>query len=141
MHNKQVAQSKETLQSVTALWQGPLPPPAVLRQYEAVLPGTAERILRLAERNMDLIEQESGQRHTAEMETIQSLVADNTRMHADIRRGQVAGFLVTLCAFAAALGAAALGAQVLGLAIVGTTIVCIVQALVVAGHSEKESRK
>lgn len=35
-------------------WEGPLPPPAALAAYEAVLPGAANRAFTLAERNMDL---------------------------------------------------------------------------------------
>lgn len=35
-------------------WEGPLPPPAALAAYEAVLPGAADRAFTLAERNMDL---------------------------------------------------------------------------------------
>ena len=35
--------------STTTSWRGPLPPPAVLRQYDDVLPGSAERIMRTME--------------------------------------------------------------------------------------------
>jgi uncharacterized membrane protein len=34
---------------LTAAYSGPLPPPSILQGYETVLPGAAERILRLAE--------------------------------------------------------------------------------------------
>ncbi len=33
-----------------AYYSGPLPPPAMMREYEAILPGSADRILSLAER-------------------------------------------------------------------------------------------
>jgi hypothetical protein len=34
---------------VSAHWPGPLPPPATLKQFDEVIPGGAERILRMAE--------------------------------------------------------------------------------------------
>jgi uncharacterized membrane protein len=40
-------QPKITLQAQQ--WTGPLPPPAALEQFERVIPGGAERILRMAE--------------------------------------------------------------------------------------------
>jgi len=37
---------------VSQAWSGPLPPPDVLAQYEQLLPGTAERILVMAEKSV-----------------------------------------------------------------------------------------
>jgi uncharacterized membrane protein len=42
-------QPQITLQS--RRWNGPLPPPAILDQFEQVIPGSAERILQMAEKN------------------------------------------------------------------------------------------
>lgn len=41
MNPQQIVQSVE--------YSGPLPPPAVLQRYDQVVPGAAERILRMAE--------------------------------------------------------------------------------------------
>ena len=38
-------------------WSGPLPPPNDLAAYERVIPGLADRVVRLTERNADLAEQ------------------------------------------------------------------------------------
>jgi uncharacterized membrane protein len=38
--------------SIHSSFQGPIPPPDILRQYDEVLPGTAERIIRLAEQQV-----------------------------------------------------------------------------------------
>lgn len=141
MQNKQVVHAKDDLKSITALWQGPLPHPSALRQYEEVLPGTAERILCLAERSMDLADRQSEQKHQAEMETIRSLSNDNEKMHENTRRGQIVGGFVALFAFSTALGAVALGSPVVALAVVGATIATIVQALVVSGKHENDERK
>lgn len=34
-------------------WHGPLPPPESLKQYDAIVPGAAERILLMAEKEME----------------------------------------------------------------------------------------
>ena len=38
---------------VSQSWLGPIPPPADLRQYEEVAPGSAERILTMAEKQLE----------------------------------------------------------------------------------------
>lgn len=59
-HDLERAQTEEDTESdaerrvprrlVRVHFQGPLPPPSVLRQYDEVAPNAAERILRMAER-------------------------------------------------------------------------------------------
>jgi uncharacterized membrane protein len=44
-------------------FEGPIPPPAVLQGYEQILPGAAERILRMAE-------QQAAHRHSLELKSI-----------------------------------------------------------------------
>jgi len=34
---------------ISAQWSGPMPPPSTLREFESVVPGSAERIVRMAE--------------------------------------------------------------------------------------------
>ena len=76
------------LQSVTTITiQGPLPPPAMLEHYERVLPGAAERILRVAEL-------QAGHRRHLETAVIESGVRR-------AGRGQVLAFVL---AFGAILG-------------------------------------
>lgn len=63
---------------VGASFQGPLPPPSMLANYNAVLPGLAERIVRMAE-------------------TEQSQAHQMQRWYAILRfTGQVAAFLIAL---------------------------------------------
>jgi uncharacterized membrane protein len=55
-------QDEEQLGSITsALYQGPLPPPQMLAQYDDVLPGMADRLLKIVEKEQDI--RASGQRH------------------------------------------------------------------------------
>lgn len=39
---------------ISESWKAPLPPPAALREYEDICPGAADRVLRMAERQIDL---------------------------------------------------------------------------------------
>jgi len=57
---------------VSAHWSGPLPPPATLKQFDEVIPGGAERILRMAEA-------EQAHRHLTD---ITALKADAAPFHA-----------------------------------------------------------
>lgn len=63
-------------------FSGPLPPPKVLKSYETILPGTAERIIQMAERE---------QSHRHSMDTL----ALNGDIDKD-RRGQNYGLLLAL---------------------------------------------
>ena len=49
-------------------FQGPVPPPELLAQYEKIVPGTADRLIKLTERQVTL--QENQQAHRIAMESI-----------------------------------------------------------------------
>lgn len=75
-------------------WQGPIPPPAVIREYEDVLPGAAERILRMAEVPMEMAHEQQHHRHDLESRVVRS----------DMRRswaGMILGFLLALAVVSA----------------------------------------
>jgi hypothetical protein len=40
-------------QAQLQMWQGQFPPPAAIRDYEAILPGSFDRLMRMAERQQD----------------------------------------------------------------------------------------
>ena len=77
----------------SASFSGPLPPPTMFEGYESVLPGSADRILAMAEKE---------QQHRTEWEgtTVGSVVAEN-------KRAQWLGFLIA--------GGCIVGAVLLGL--------------------------
>jgi uncharacterized membrane protein len=51
---KQLPQTPpEQTQMVAASFQGPLPPPSHLANYDAIVPGSAERILQMAESSLE----------------------------------------------------------------------------------------
>jgi uncharacterized membrane protein len=41
------------VETSTAIHRGPLPPPDQFKDYEAILPGSADRILKMAEKEQD----------------------------------------------------------------------------------------
>lgn len=68
--------------STAQLYSGPIPPAGQLAQYEDVLPGLADRIVGMAERN-------AAHRHSLE----KAVVEGNVRAQA---RGQVCAFILAL---------------------------------------------
>lgn len=78
----------QIVRSEHALFRGPLPPPEVLAEYETTLPGAADRILAMAERQAA---------HRQELEA--TVVAGDSRRQII---GLAAGALVTLSALALA---------------------------------------
>ena len=81
---------------IAAQWQGPLPPPDALDQFNRILPNGAERIMRM-------VEEEQAHRIAYENARLAALTADT-------RRGHYLGGLISLVAIAAA-AVAALGAH------------------------------
>lgn len=92
-----------------AQFRGPLPPPAVLEQYDHVLPGTAERILRMAEQ-----EQAAGR-------DLASKVVEVTAT--ETRRGQHFGFAAALAALSVTAFLGYLGHAFAAGVVGGTTVV------------------
>src|SRR5216683_414579 len=81
-------------------WSGPLPPPETLAQYEAILPGSAERILAMAETAA------IGEIRTSDKLADAEIVAG--------RQGLALAATLTLIAFVAAIVFFAVGAPIAG---------------------------
>lgn len=100
-----------------AQWAGPIPPPAALEHFEQVLPGGADRIVRMAEQE---------QSHRIECEKVQM-----TAMIADTRRGQFLGAVVAILALLGAVLNSYLGGPwQVSMALVGVPIAGVVRALI-----------
>ncbi len=84
---------------------GPLPAASEYDQYEATLPGTADRILRLTERAMDLTEGEAQQRHAIETRIVDANIKNQSR-------GQVIATFFGIVGFVAAIAFVATGRNV-----------------------------
>jgi uncharacterized membrane protein len=106
-------------------WTGPLPPPAALEQFERVIPGGAERILRMAE-------QEQAHRIGQENKGLTAEIDDS-------RRGQWLGGIVAFSAITgAAINSVFGGPWQAFVALVGVPILGAVQAFIRGRESSSE---
>ncbi|WP_311945309.1 DUF2335 domain-containing protein [Halomonas piscis] len=92
-------------------FSGPLPPPGVMADYDRIVPGAAERILQMAEREQDF-------RHRGD-ERAHEYLKDELRTSSITQRiGQVAGTCIALGSLLVACFAFSVGASGYGVAIV-----------------------
>lgn len=113
--------------SVTAAYfEGPLPPPAVLREYDALAPGSAERIIRL-------MEQQSHHRMELEKTAIQH---DTRRANWGLASGTMLSIgVLVLCAYLVYTGNA-----LTGVALVIAEIVALAGVFVYGTNSRRQER-
>jgi len=105
-------------------FSGPVPHPEILLGYDKILPGAAERILVMAERD---------QKHQIEIETsAQHLVAR------EIRRGQIFGLTVSISAFITSIVSLILGFEKAAMVIGGTTVVGLVTVFVTSRSKKSD---
>lgn len=98
-------------------WQGPLPPPGALEQFERVVEGGAERIFRMAEQE---------QKHRHEMEA--TIASSETTLE---KRGQILGATLYIGGIVGAIAAVWLGAAwPVPVAMVGVTVAGVIKAII-----------
>jgi uncharacterized membrane protein len=121
---------------VSAHWSGPLPPPAELEQIDRIIPGGADRLLRMAEtkleKELDMAEKKLGK----ELD-----MAERERPHRveDTKRGQYLGWSLAMGAvITAAVVSLCHGAWQVSVALVGIPVLGAVQALI-QGRKEKSA--
>ena len=121
-----IPESKEELEKLLiAVYQefaGPIPPPDRMEQYEKTLPGSADRILKMAENQSE---------HRQSLEK-QRLSFSNREVHL----GQIFGFLIGAIAIVTGGYTALNGAPIPG-GFIGTTGVVGLVAVFVIGSSRK----
>jgi len=83
-----LASLANTMQIQTRIWQGQLPPPEAMEQYERILPGAFDRLLRMAEKQQD------GQ--------IENIAQAQRYASSDVKRGHYLGFSLSALAMIAA---------------------------------------
>ncbi|MBI4266931.1 MAG: DUF2335 domain-containing protein [Chloroflexi bacterium] len=107
-------------------YEGPIPDPSTLQEYEKVIPGSADRILRMAERQAE---------HRQFLE--------KTVIHGDSRRafyGLWVGAFVALCVLGGAIFLIYTGHDVAGAVIGGLDIVSLVSVFVYGTVSRRTER-
>ena len=112
--------------SVTRKFAGPIPPPSIMKQYEETLPGSADRILKMAENQSE---------HRQWMEK-KILSFSNREVHI----GQVFGFLIGAIAIVTGGYIASSGAQISG-GIMGTSVVIGLVSVFVIGSKRKPPKE
>jgi uncharacterized membrane protein len=108
------AQIRASLQQVS--FSGPLPPPEILRGYETLVSGAADRILSIAEEDAKHLRQiEMAALHAAR---------DESRM------GQIFGLIIGLAALGTTIAALILGSPTVAALIGGGTVVGLVSVFI-----------
>ncbi|MFT4190894.1 MAG: DUF2335 domain-containing protein [Comamonas sp.] len=121
--NAEQARQQQAAVVQSQQWEGPLPPPGALQQFNAIIPDGANRI-------MAMVEAEQAHRIKTDQEVLAATVKDT-------RRGHWIGLTISLCALIGAGVTAYLGAHpVVSVAMVGLPIAVIIQAIV-ASKSHK----
>ena len=111
-------------QVTTQQFSGPVPHPEILRGYNQVLPGAAERILTMAELD---------QKHQIEIESSAQHLAAK-----EIKRGQIFGLVVSISAFITSIASLILGFEKAAMVIGGTTVVGLVTVFVTSRSSKSD---
>lgn len=105
--------------AVSRTVSGPLPPPDDMMKYEQACKGSADRIISMAEKLVELRAFEAKRQ------------ADDTeRARHETRLGQCLSFVLTLVAFGVAAYCAKVGATKIGVTVAGVTLVSVVSTLI-----------
>ena len=118
----------------TASWTGPLPTPADFHRYDATLPGAANRILQLAERQ---------QSHRHNMEA-GALEIARTTIVSDSRRGYlgiILGFVIAMIGLLGGIFLVALGRGGFGLTLGLASLAGLVAVFVYGAQSRRAERR
>lgn len=126
MSKNSLQQRQDVIASATA-WKGPIPPPAILTQYDSIVPGAAERILIMAEEEARIRRDQVQKDHDSENRVKES---DVNQYHSDVKRGQYLAALVMFGIVATVIVCAAFGKEKAAIAVAGMGAVGIVSSFI-----------
>ena len=115
------------------VYQGPIPHPSILAGYENVVPGAADRILQMAER-------EQQHRHKSDQTLINAEIEDARQDRYEARLGQIFGLVIGLSAIITGGVTAVRGAQIAG-AFISSSGVAGLAAVFIVGRNQPSSDK
>lgn len=126
-NGKEKTETKTVMVQRSISFSGPLPPPEVLKKFNEVVPGAAERIIKMAEGQFV---------HRVELEkkVINSDI-DNSRL------GLIFGFIIAIVGLIISFGLVVLGHQIVGTIFGGTTLLSLVSVFVYGTTSRKKERQ
>lgn len=123
--SQEVTVAKEEFQASS--FRGPIPPPWILKGYEEVFPGCAERIVAMAEK-------QSSHRQMLEQER---LIANNQTEH----RGQIFAFIIALTAILGGIYLISIGMNASGLTAIIAALVSLVGAFMYGKYTQAQERR
>lgn len=110
-------QNNATEQLISAQWEGPLPPPSTLSEFNSIVENGAERIVRMAEKEQD-------HRIRMDEETL-----DATRR--DFKRGHIIGGTLAALCIAGSVYTAMIGAHfMVSIAIVSLPVTALIGRII-----------
>ncbi len=135
IHQPQQAQVTQQVTHQQVTYEGPIPPPEVLRGYETVHPGAAERIIRMAEK-------EAEQRQMREAEALRANVTAQQRQLdiAEVQTkltfrsdliGQCCGLFLSLASVGSAVYLGINGHEWIAAALAGIPTAAVVKAFLI----------
>lgn len=131
----------QSVEIVSAYWEGPLPPPTALGQYDDILPGSAERIMRMAEAQAEhRIEQEQ---HSSQQEDVR-VQTEGTAVIGDSRRGYIGlifGFILSLLIISLGAYSIIWGNPWVGVAAIGINIAGLAGVFVYGTNARRRERE
>lgn len=113
-------------QSQRSVFQGPLPHPEILKGYDLIIPGAAERILVMAEKEQ-----------THRIDSDRYIIEEQMTQ---FKRGQMMGFILCLVLIVVAIVFAFLGHVVLATIILSGTIVSLAMIFVLRKKPDTKSQ-
>ncbi|RME12421.1 MAG: DUF2335 domain-containing protein, partial [Bacteroidetes bacterium] len=112
--------------SVSTTFSGPIPPPDIFKEYNEILPGSAERILAMAE-------QQSSHRREMEKKVISSQMRQTTR-------GQWLGFVLAVICIGGGLFLAYIDKTTVASILLGATIISLVSVFVIGKKAAQKQK-
>lgn len=125
--------SRTDVTTVAASWHAPLPPPNLLERYDAILPGAADRILQMSEKQ---------QEHTHNLETT-AIGIERTVIVSDARRGyfgMTAGFIISVLVILGGIFLIATGHEWAGSVLVGINLTGLAGVFVYGSKARRDER-
>jgi uncharacterized membrane protein len=122
----EIVSSHTDITAITASWRAPLPPPDALQRYEEILPGSANRILEMAEKQ-----------HEHRISIERTIVFGNSRR---AYLGLAAGFIISALGIGGGIYLIATGHDWAGLALAGVNLTGLVGVFVYGSKARRDER-
>lgn len=128
--SKAAGNSDTSLVSIAQSFEGPLPPPTFLKQYEEALPGAADRIFALAE---------SQTKHRIELENrlLEGEIEDAKNGRGERRLGQWLGFVICIVAIVSGATISVMGQPYAGVLIGAVGLTPLVSTFITGRKENK----